>query len=80
LKTRPEKKKSTRERDERLAKVEKGKEDRQRKREENIAKRRAEKRKVKGKGGKKVVKPKKGFVVKRKRPGFEGGRIKVRSK
>ena len=73
-----EKKKSTREWDERLAKVEKGKGDRQRKREENIAKRRAEK--GKGKGEKKVVKPKKGFMVKKKRPGFEGGRIKVRSK
>jgi len=68
-----EKKKSKREWDDRIAKVEKGKEDRQRKREENIAKRREEK----GRKGKKVVKPKKGFMVKKKRPGFEGGRIKV---
>ena len=72
-----DKKKSKREWDERIAKVERGKEERQRKREENIAKRRAEK----GRGGKKAGKPKKGFVVKKKkRPGFEGGRIKVGSK
>jgi len=68
-----EKKKSKREWNDRTAKVEKGKEDRQRKREENIAKRREDK----GKKGKKVVKPKKGFMAKKKRPGFEGGRIKV---
>jgi hypothetical protein len=68
-----EKKKSKREWDDRIAKVEKGKEDRQRKRDENIAKRREDK----GRKGKKVVKPKKGFNAKKKRPGFEGGRIKV---
>jgi hypothetical protein len=68
-----EKKKSKREWNDRTAKVEKGKEDRQRKREENIAKRREDK----GRKGKKVVKPKKGFMAKKRRPGFEGGRIKV---
>ena len=67
-----EKKKSKREWDERIARVEKGKEDRQKKREENLAKRREEK----GNKGKKVVKSKKP-VVKKKRPGFEGGRVKI---
>lgn len=75
-----EKKKSKREWDERLARVEKSKEDRQRKREENIAKRKEEKGgKSKSGGGKKVVKSKKPFV-KKKRPGFEGGRMKIRRK
>jgi len=70
-----EKKKSKREWEDRLAKVEKSKEDRQRKREENLAKRREEK----GKKGKKVVKSKKP-LVKKKRPGFEGGRVKFGKK
>jgi len=69
-----EKKKSSREWEERLAKVEKGKEERQKKRDDNIAKRREEKgkkgKKVKSKVGKKPV-------IKKKRPGFEGGRVKV---
>jgi hypothetical protein len=67
-----EKKKSTKEWNERLAKVEKGKEERQKKRDDNIAKRREEKGKgkVKSKVGKKPV-------IKKKRPGFEGGRVKV---
>ena len=70
-----EKKKSKREWDERIARVEKGKEDRQRKREENIAKRREEKGAKKG-GNKKVVKSKKP-AMRKKRPGFEGGRMKI---
>jgi hypothetical protein len=70
-----EKKKSKREWDERTAKVEKGKEDRQRKREENIAKRREEKGTKKG--GKKVAVKTKKPLVKKKRPGFEGGRVKI---
>ena len=72
-----EKKKSKREWDERLARVEKSKEDRQRKREENIAKRREEKGGgKKSSQGKKIVKSKKA-VVRKKRPGFEGGRVKI---
>lgn len=70
-----EKKKSTKAWDERIANVEKGKVERQRKREDNLAKRREEK-------GKKGKKPKsksggKKPVIKKKRPGFEGGRVKV---
>jgi Surfeit locus protein 6 len=66
-----DKKKSKREWDDRLAKVEHDKEERQRKREENLAKRREEK----GKKGKKVKGKKP--IVKKKRPGFEGGRVKM---
>ena len=71
-----EKKKSTKDWGERLARVEKSKDDRQRKREENLAKRRDEK----GKKGKKAVKSGKKPVVKKKRPGFEGGRVKIGKK
>ena len=67
-----EKKKSKQEWGERLARVDKAREDRQKKREENLAKRRNEK----GGKGKKAVKTKKP-VVKKKRPGFEGGRMKI---
>lgn len=70
-----EKKKSKREWDERIAKVEKSKEDRQKKREENIAKRRDEK--DARKTGKKVAVKSKKPLVKKKRPGFEGGRVKI---
>jgi hypothetical protein len=67
-----EKKKSRKEWGERLARVDKAREDRQKKREENLAKRRDEK----GGKGKKVFKIKKP-VIKKKRPGFEGGRMKI---
>jgi Surfeit locus protein 6 len=71
------KRKSKREWDARSAAVDKAKEDRQRKREENLAKRRDEKGK---KGGNKQKGKKvgggKGKVIKKKRPGFEGGRVK----
>jgi hypothetical protein len=67
-----EKKKSKKDWGERLARVDKAREDRQKKREENLAKRREEK----GGKGKKVVKSKKP-LVKKKRPGFEGGRMKI---
>lgn len=69
-----QKKKSTKAWGERLARVEKAKEDRQKKREDNLAKRREEKGK---KGGKKAVKGGKKPVLKKKRPGFEGGRMKI---
>jgi hypothetical protein len=75
--------KSKREWDARSAAVDKAQRDLQQKREENLAKRRDEKGK-KGKkagGGKgKKVGGGKGKVIKKKRPGFEGGRVKVGKK
>ena len=68
-----EKKKSTKDWGERIWRVGKAKEDKQKKREDNLAKRREEK----GKKGKKVVKGAKKPVIKKKRPGFEGGRMKI---
>jgi len=68
-----EKRKSKRDWDARIAAVERGKAERQRKREENIAKRKEEKGGKPG-GRKKAGKGKN--VVKKKRPGFEGGRVK----
>jgi Surfeit locus protein 6 len=71
------KRKSKREWDARSAAVDKAKNDKQQKREENLAKRRDEKGKKGGKNQKgKKVGGGKGKVIKNKRPGFEGGRVK----
>ena len=68
-----EKKKSKREWEERLKRVEQGKELRQKIREENIAKRKEET----GKKGKKGRSKK---VHVKKRPGFEGGKLRIKAK